>query len=222
MRKKLIIIFLLLVLCLGLFFVITNSENKDVYFTSDVNSYNSELCPVPQNVFPKAIPSNAQVVTFGYFNYWHEAKDIYLEIKFDSKEDMEKYLSEIKTTCELKCNNSNQKKCFFYDENIYNHLYKDLFCMDYVTSEGYKDFTGYRFIKKDTNSMIYKCNFGLISYSFEELIVIHTYVYGWYINDVHKHIPKYFERFDVPLNQEHQRIFLLRENQSGDGSVIEP
>lgn len=213
MKKILSVIILTLVLCIGIFFVITKSNDKDVFFTSDVNNYNSELYPVPQNVFPEAIPSNTQVVSYGYFNYRHEAKDIYLEMKFDSKEEMEKYLSEVKANCELNCKNSNsetQKQYFIYDENIYIPSYEDLFCTSYITSYGNEDFTGYRIVNMNADSMCYKCNFGVISYSFDELTVIHTYVYGWYINDVHEHIPEYFERFNIPLKEEHQRIFLLK------------
>ena len=57
--------------------------------------------------------------------------------------------------------------------------------------------------------MIYRCNFGLISYSIEDLIVIHSRVYGSYNSEVHDHIPQYFKRFDVPLQVGHKRIFVI-------------
>ena len=203
---------ILLVFCVSFTIVGIIINQRGIQFTEDIRNYNSEIYPIPKTLFPSEIPENAQVISFSYFNYWHEVEDIYLELKFNTLEEMETYLSNIKLTCKAYCQNKNYPKNsgeFIETQNIYNQSYEEMFCTLYWSSGGEKDYTGYNIVKGESGEIRYECNFGIISYSFDELVVIHTCVYGWYRSNVHKHIPEYFKRFCVPLQENHERILYL-------------
>ena len=180
-------------------------------FTEDINDYNAEEYPVPLRVFPAEIPSNAEVVSFSYFDYWSESEDVYLELKFNSLAEMNAYLSEVKASCLQTCANYTPPlngEWFIEEQNIYDERYTELFCTLYSISQREETYTGY-VIKNISNEAVYICNFGVICYSVDELTVIHTLVSGSFQDSVHNHTPKYFSRFVVPLDQKHNRKILL-------------
>lgn len=214
MKKKMLVstIILLWITCVSWAIIQVQTIDGGICFTDNIENYNSNEFPVPQTIFPAEIPANAHVVSFSYFNYWHEAEDIYLELKFNTLEEMKLYLSDVKRACASHCQHSSSTKsnsCFIETQNIYNQSYEDMFSMLYCTSQGDNHYTGYTIRKTDSVIMRYECNFGVITYSFDELTVIHSYVYGWYRSSIHNHIPAYFKRFGVPLQENHQRIFYL-------------
>ena len=57
-------------------------------------------------------------------------------------------------------------------------------------------FTGYEVSQKD-NKNVYSCYYDMISYSYEDLIVIHTSCAGYFYETSHNYIPKYLERFNL-------------------------
>ena len=214
--KKIFIIAMLFFLIISVGLSVTNiiKNENGIKFSDNIEKYNFEEYEIPKTVFPSEIPSNAQVVSFSYFNYWNETTDIYLELKFKTLEEMRAYLSDLKYDCASNCSKINpaQKNVKFIEvQNIYNLSYEDMFCPLYISFQDENKYTGYKIVETGSEKMRYECNFGLISYSFDELTVIHTYVYGWYRNNVHKHIPEYFKRFDVPLYENHQRVFIIDE-----------
>ena len=214
-KKKNIIVFILIVFACLLTFVVYKIATVDYYllYTEDIKNYNSEKYSIPSTIFPDEIPSNVQVVSFSYYNYWHEAEDIYLELKFNSTEEMEDYLSVLKSQCITVCKKYNSFKdenLFASEKNIYNESFVDLFCLIYYSSDQNKSFTGY-VIENNEDIIRYKCDFGLISYSYDDLTVIHSLVQGWYLNKKHNYIPKYFVRFDIPLDTNHKRLIYLED-----------
>lgn len=216
-KKKRITVFILIVLACLLAFAVYKIATVEYYllYTEDINDYYSEKYSIPSTIFPSQIPSNAQVVSFSYYNYWHKAEDVYLELKFNSTEEMEDYLSVLKSQCITVCKNNpllKEDNLFASEKNPYNEAFTDLFCLIYFTSSQNKDYTGYRIEKNEEEEIIlYECNFGFISYSYDELTVIHSRVRGWYVNTVHNYIPKYFVRFDIPLDTNHERLIYLEE-----------
>lgn len=214
MKKKFLVstIILFLAICVCLTIIWIKAIDSGIQFTDNLIYYNSKEFPVPQTVFPAEIPADAQVISFSYYNYWHEAEDIYLELKFNTLEEMKFYLSDVKLACVSNCQNYPPTKgngWFIETQNIYDQSYEEMFCTLYSTSQGEDDYTGYTIEKTNSDIMCYECNFGSITYSFDELTVIHSYVYGWYRSNVHNHIPAYFKRFGVPLQENHQRVFYL-------------
>lgn len=191
-------------------FKITTVESG-LFFTEDVNDYNADGYPIPMSVFPEEIPSNAQIVAFSYYNYWHEAEDIYLELKFDSLTEIESYLSAVKMSCLQSCESYTPPldgKWFVEERNIYDERYTELFCVLYCISQGEERYTGY-IIENDSKETVLKCNFGSICYSIDELTVIHTCVSGRFQGNIHSHTPKYFKRFNVPLDYTHHKTIFL-------------
>ena len=79
-----IVVVLTLVLSFAVYKNVT--EKSGIRVTTDINNYNSEKYPIPNYSFPLNLPTNAEVVSFSYFNYWHEAVDVYLELAFDTAE----------------------------------------------------------------------------------------------------------------------------------------
>ncbi|MBR4864349.1 MAG: hypothetical protein IKU07_07225, partial [Oscillospiraceae bacterium] len=178
------------------------------------NDYNANGYKVSLCVFPAEIPSNAQVVAFSYYNYWQEVHDVYLELKFDSLSEMESYLSAVKTACTQRCEDYKSPldgEWFIEEQNIYNEKYTESFCVLYNISKGEERYTGY-IIESNSIGTVLNCNFGVISYSVNELTVIHTNVTGRFQQNIHNHIPKYFERFNIPLDDKHKRTFSLQGN----------
>jgi len=180
-------------------------------FTDKIENYNTEEYDVPLFVFPAEIPSNAQVISFCYYDYWYEEKDIYLELKFSTAEEMESYLNKVKSDyvsmCQAKLAPRNGE-WFIETQNIYNHSYTDMFCTALEISQDGKHYIGYE-IEPRGDCTLYSCNFMVISYSYDELTVIHASVRGSYLSNVNKHLPEYFTRFDVPCQEHHQRRFYL-------------
>lgn len=194
-------IFVVLALIGFVFYKILQVESQFRY-TTDLNHYGAEEYPLPETVFPKEFPAGSVPISFSYYYDWHEAADYYLELKFDCEEKMNAYLFDIKE----KANEG--KKSFFEEKNPYSDSFVDLFFEEYATISAEQTYTGYS-VEVAENVSTYKCNFGVISYSKEKLIVIHTYAYGCFSKQNHDHIPQYLKTFDVPLNETHKRVFVL-------------
>ena len=199
------------IILLSFMLIVEKTTDKDVLYTNDVNNYNSNQYRVPLTIFPDKLPSNANVISFVYYNFWNEAGDIYLELRFDTAEDMEDYLFDVKNSCLTECENYNPPKngkWFIETQNVYNPSYQEMFCAIYNISKGEETYTGYA-IESTQEKTVYTCNFGLIAYSYEELTVIHTNVYGYYQNNIHNYVPVYLKKFAVPLQEDHERYLYL-------------
>lgn len=196
----------LLVLCL-LFVCVRHwaISNKEVYFTERIEDYNSRKYPVVPEVFLDDIPSNADVVSFSFYSYWNEAKDICLELKFSSKDEMEAYLSELKAHGLQ--SSKTDAELFVTKQNPYDTTFTDLFCTTYLTCTEDQSFTGYSIDPtKSRDAVTFACNFGVVSFSYEKLTVIQSYACGSFRQNIHDYTPRYFLRFALPLDEKHDRL----------------
>lgn len=211
-RKNLFIVLTLIVVCCVLLIAVFSVQGEDhQLYTENISDYNTEQYPLPKDLFPQEIPADAQVVSFSYYDYWYEEVDAYLELKFQTKEALTKHLSSLQEQTEtvrkdyiLNHNLSEKTEWVREERNSYNKTYTDIFHLLQHSSTQDRKYTGYT-INDKASPVHYECNFGLVSYSYEELTVIHSYTYGTYQDGVNKHRPKYFERFNVPDN--HERTF---------------
>lgn len=209
-KKYVTIIAVFLLVAFVLFAAIKTKTVKDgMIFTNDIKNYNTDEYAVPVSFFPDVLPASTKVISYCHYEYWDEAIDIYLELRFDTVEELEKHLNSMKQKYTSNWDNKPTKKTIGVTEtpNIYDNSYEDVFFNRYHTIQGENYYTGYSI---DSNKNFYDCNFGVISYSFDELIVIHAYTNGGFRN-TYNHIPMYFERFDIPLYNNHQRVFYLKD-----------
>ena len=96
---SLIILFIVLVIIftsINLIKFIGNFINsRGAIHSNNISEYNSEdyktnISGSP--VFLDTIPENAQVVDYEYYDWYRENIDVYLELKFDTQEELENYL----------------------------------------------------------------------------------------------------------------------------------
>ncbi len=189
------------------------SSKNSFQHTTDLTNYNEKDFPLP-SIFLNDIPNYAKVVSFSYYNYYNEEKDIYLELKFNNTDQLEEYLKNLLLNSVENFNSQGWKtpqnnEWFLESQNMHKQSYVDMFCVIYSSNKKEKNFTGYSIEINNDNSAIYECNFGVISYSYEELTIIQNYCTGTFQEKVNKFIPKYFDYFNVPLNKNYERLFYL-------------
>lgn len=209
--RQLIFFGIILLLVVGVLICVRIILPCGVYVTESVSDYNTAEYPLHLPVFLNELPPCAEVVSFSYYNYWYEANDYYLELKFSSRELMEDYLSEwwvAASESQQQDRRQTDREWFVVDPNPYDSSYTDIFCTTYINSTADMEYTGYSVEPpEDPHSPSYHCNFGVISYSFDELIVIQTYVHGHFREAVHHHVPRFFLRFALPLEERYERRF---------------
>ena len=196
----------------GFFIYISSIDLTD--YTENIEDYNTEKYRLPfilVPIFLDAIPENATVVRFSHYCYYHrEDEDIYLELKFETKEEMDEYLSAIKDQCQKEfepvAHNYNSKDAFVEVENPYNEKYIELFYKRCCISRMNEEYTGYS-AEDQGKGYYYDCQFAVVSYSYEELTVIQAYTSGGFYEPENKYTPKYFIRFSVPLREEFERHY---------------
>ncbi len=202
-KKTFIIIILLAVIVVIILIMILNKSPYPLY-TEKAEDYNSELYPINAPIFLENIPIEAEIISYSYYNYWEEDRDTYLELKFQDRSDMEKYIEQL-ISCvikrEQKGSGKDANECFVERTNPYQESYTDLFCTSYKSYVSDYCYTGYEIEHYENSGIIYSCNYGLISYSYEDLIVIQTSCQGSIVKSVQEYTPKYFVRFNVPENE---------------------
>lgn len=203
-KKTFIIIILLAVIVVIILIMILNKSPYPLY-TEKAEDYNSELYPIDESLFLENIPIEAEVISYSYYNYWEEDQDIYLELKFQDRSDMEKYIEQL-ISCvikqiEQKGWEKDANGWFIERTNPYQESYTDLFCTLYRSYRNDYSYTGYEIAHYENSGIIYSCNYGLISYSYEELTVIQTSCCGSIYKSGQEYTPKYFARFNVPENE---------------------
>lgn len=187
---------------------------KGADFTDNINNYNNSDYYIPKAVFPSQIPTNAEIVAFSCYKYSTTKESAYLELKFNSAEEMNTYISKVVGECEayMRSRNfpQNTDVCFIEKTNLYNSSYKDMFCTYFISSQYDESYTGYKiYLDEDSSELIYNGFFGTISYSFDELTVIHNYSHGWFSERIFGFIPRYFTRFNATSHGEHENKISL-------------
>ena len=171
------------------------------YTTDDIEDYNSyeyPFCDIAERIFPDEIPESAEVVKYFYDAYHTEGGghfedcNIYLELRFLTIEDFYTYLSLIKEQALT----SGFKLCL-EEKNPYDPLYMDLF---YNLENEYRTESYYE-IRPYKRRYAALAEFSVVSYSEENLTVIHAHASGSFgADDI-----TYLNRFGVPTDKEHKR-----------------
>lgn len=216
-KKRNLIIIFSIVSAIALIFVVWGVivAKNDIRYTEDINDYNSGKYKFfDSDIFLEEIPSDLEVVDFSYYSYVNENKrDIYLEVKFDTVDKLEAYLSTIKQMAidnnPISSVSFENGTCFFEEQNPYNKSYIDIFYSFPFANKNNVDYVGYSVDTERENTEYGGC-FSIISYSYEELTIVQTYSSGCYLENVDEYIPKYFRRFDIPLTQNHERYIVLK------------
>ena len=99
-KKTFIIIILLAVIVVIILIMILNKSPYPLY-TEKAEDYNSESYPINAPIFLENIPIEAEIISYSYYNYWEEDRDTYLELKFQDRSDMEKYIEQL-ISCVIK------------------------------------------------------------------------------------------------------------------------
>ena len=197
---------------LTLLFQLISCDDYGVLYTESIEDYNTEKYSVRKSFYLDSIPENATVVSFSYYEYWNESSDVYLELRFSTVQELERYICSIKdhvkSSLSTKPTQPLDNEWFLEVDNPYNEKYADLFCRSYNSSSAEGDFTGYS-IKIKPNYTLYRCNYGIVSYSLEELTVIQSSAVGSFEYFEEAYVPKYFRRFNIPTDQEFERIYYV-------------
>lgn len=206
--KKVIAIVIVLLLLVAILYVAWQllEDNQGVRYTEDIADYKAPGYPMFDTIFLDSIPDSAHIMSFSNYSYWNEARDVFLELKFDSVESFEAYLSSLKTNYLNEVKDSLEPyNGFIEKQNPYNASYVDYMTGYHSAYTSGKNYSGFE-IRVQEDETVFDCCYGIISYSYDELTVIQTTTYGYFRDIIHNYTPKYLLRFQVPLNQDHQYI----------------
>ena len=204
-----------LVSCVILLFIITSCSSKYVFYTEDIHRYRNEEYPIHSKLFPEQIPNNSTVKSYSNYFYYHEVYDAYLELVFNSKEEMDMYLFEL-TQSYLQSKTEEgltkpQGGWILKEQNPHNTSYTDIIGLGNVTISNGEYYTGYETSIAD-ESVLVSANISIISYSYEELTVVHSYMYGTCNLSNGDYLFKYFTKFNISTSEEYQRKILIDYN----------
>ena len=198
-NKKIWFTILSLILVLA---TLISCGNSGELYTEDINDYGSDRYHRRSSFFLPELPSNADVVFFSSYNYYNEIFDQYLELKFNTKEEMHEYISSILDYDLASFSKDNRVEpaigWVVEEANPYNSSYTDLISTSMTTGSVEDKWVGYKI--RTTGSERIHANLSVVSYSDEELTVIQAYIYG------SNYTFKYFTRFNIPLDENHERI----------------
>ena len=190
------------------------SCDDGVRYTDSVDDYNRGDYYFYNSFYLSSIPENATVVSFSYYRHVHEnASDVYLELRFSTIEELEAHLDAISNHTKTVLASSHTQpydgEWFFEVANPYDENYVDAFCWDYNGwIDGEKNYTGYSIERKNDHA-IYNCDYGIVSYSVEDLTVIQARAHGRFEPYEEGYTPKYFKRFNIPTNDELVRRYYI-------------
>lgn len=194
------LIFVVLLCACGFF----TPESEYKKYTVNIEDYNSSEYPLTP-IFPKQIPQNVTVEGFSYYEFYHEDFDKYIELSFETEEDLEKYIEDFLVVSKNELINNGYKaystEWFKVEQNPHNNSYTDVFFTCFHVWQGDDHFTGYEVSDDhiETNGM------GILSYSYKDLVAIHSYSSGSFTSE-NDYIPQYVKRFCIDLTQEYSRI----------------
>ena len=214
-RIFLLIVLLLPILAFLLWCLITP---KEVYFTENPDEYNTgKYSFAHSDTFLPELPQTASVVSFRLYQYWYEDVEYFLELEFNTEEDMRNYLEDLieRYLDKMPSSDKSLERWIAEEENPYDKSFTDMFYTWYHSSGKDATYTGYEILPKDEESWRYSANSAIISYSYENLTVIQFKFYGTFYTSQHgeDYVPKYFVRFNVPIDENHKRIYIISENE---------
>ena len=137
-------------------------------FTEDIANYGKydEDFRIPH--FPEVVTDDMSVVDFSYFYKYIDIgqTDIYLEVKFENKEIMDKYLKAAK--------NSFSENGIITYKNPYNPKYRDIVENRSIVHSDDKYASVIKF-EGDENHKYVNMKYSSITYSYDELTIIYNY-----------------------------------------------
>lgn len=210
-----LLVIIMTVSCMSSCSILESDSDNWLDYYEGVENYEALWWPIMKGFFPQKIPSNSQVESFSYYspNHKNTLYDIYLELKFNTVEETGAFVDEVTNdylayTKERLPDSDNS--FLIYEVNPYNEGYTDIICTFNSTMSNKKFYVGYKFEKSyDGRELIYKCTFQVISYSYEEKTVILSHSSGWFLEKCDNYIPRYFLRFNVPIENGQNRIYYV-------------
>ena len=191
-------------------------EEPDYYFTENVEDFYNINFSIKNrhDIFSYDIPTNAEIISF----YFRDATDyllydVMVELKFDSEEEVDSYIEDIKIISSEKFKTDNGVSSI-EEQNPYNDDFIDLFVAD-VSLNGYENTLrippwGKPLVKALSHNL--RSNLICFSYSRSQakvLIFITLSITTHGDNYDSLKIPRYFVYFKVPLTQNFQRVFVF-------------
>ena len=167
-------------------------------YTTDISNYGNYDVDYSFSHFPKQITDEMTVVDFAYYYKYADCDQIelYLEVKFDNQETMEKYLSTAFY--------SHSKKGAVEYQNPYDEKYTDMFFLYYNSHTHQWDAPKNSIaFGNDYNYKYAYITYETVSYSYEQLTIIYSYIYMGedieFGDDLahNEYYPEYLKRFGV-------------------------
>ena len=196
-------------------FIVSSNFTNDEYYTEDVydffeNMYDDEV------LFSKEIPNNATVSNFMFYKYFTDRRDVYLELKFDTAEDMDNYIAALLTNFEEYYRSKYGDNVSLLNEYLvetvcpYDNSYNEIFITLNTTKFGNDPnyYVGFAVDDQYHNFKYYDCNYSILSYSTENLTVIQTSALGSFSKEL-KHIPGYIQKYNIPLEKSHEHLIIV-------------
>lgn len=207
-KTKKICIAVILILCFALS---TSCYGRSEYpiYVNDISLYAETVAG--SDYFKVALTSSTEILSFSYYNNWNEDFDTYLELCFENKEDLLECLQSLAPS-KFDSNGEagySQDELFVETPNPYNSSYTNLINMSFRTYRGDAIYTGY--YTRSSELLFLKCNFGIISYSIEDLKILQfatqgTFSFGDGLG-AENYTPKYFEYFNIPIDENTKRMY---------------
>ena len=205
----------LLIISLSTFFLTScDNDQEHVYYTDDINDYLSEEYAIGSGFFLGEKPDYATVKRFVYYSYWSEVRDHYLELTFDSREDMDKYLAQIVSAVERRALKNNIRKpiqgWYVEEENPYDSSYTDWIFTTWLICIGDEKLTGYSVrADADRGNHVLSANAEIISFSYNDLTIVQTRMFGSFETLAIDHRFEYFKRFNIPVDESFEKYVYL-------------
>ena len=195
--------------------------SKGCSYTEDIGNYGKydEEFNVPY--FPEAITDDMTVVDFSYFYKYADTDqtDIYLEVKFDNKKTMDKYLTTAKKAF-------SEKGVLTY-KNPYNPEYTDIVENRWVMHSSEGSFASIiEFGKYESGTKYVDMDYFSITYSYEELTIIYNYTYigsDIFVGDnpdKGEYYPRFLERFGVEWSQDNEFRCVFTKNEEASEQKV--
>jgi hypothetical protein len=210
-RKYIAWIITVFVFCATFTTACTSWSSPHIKYITDIEQYK-----VPETgiwFFPESIPQNATVIFYCEYACDDDYQERYLELCFDTQIELLQYVAERKTWVEQKQPPKYCDTSWITVQNIYDPTYFDV--IDVLSTFSTKNdaipicVAGYELRQGG-----WFANFHAMTYSLEDLTVIHTYMIGRISKD--NYIPQYFVRFSVPYQDSHEWIIPIGPRKDPD------
>ncbi len=189
-------------------------------YTEDIANYGKYDKEFNTSHFPEEITKDMTIVNYSYFYKYVDVDqtDIYLEVQFDNKKTMDKYLTTAK--------NAFSEKGFLTYENPYNSEYTDIVENRWVLHSSEGSFASTIEFDGDEDYKYVEMNYYSITYSYDELTVIYNYTsIGSDIEvgnnpDKGEYYPKFLERFGVEWGSDNEFKYALTESETTSDNTL--